>query len=79
MSDTILSPCSVCGESLYQNVCRCARERADEILKSKDQQQAQTISTIKDIIRYEHHWPGKTIGSHISDILETIDEVYRRN
>ena len=28
---TILSPCDVCGESLYQNVCRCSREYAERM------------------------------------------------
>lgn len=27
----VRSPCSVCGESLYQNVCRCAREYAERM------------------------------------------------
>ena len=28
---TVRSQCSVCGESLYQNVCRCAREYAERM------------------------------------------------
>lgn len=37
------------------------------------------VSEIIDIIRHESWWAGKSIGGHLTDIIETINKVYKFN